>query len=93
MLTGELCHIAVYVLDNVVMVRQLCEDAIALLARLQAGGEKTPADLAPQGVLQGRGPGLPADGEGHAGVSRIGEGRGRAAFPAFARQVHEDIVQ
>jgi hypothetical protein len=41
MLTGELCHIAVYVLDNIVMVRQLCEDAIARLARLQAGGEKT----------------------------------------------------
>ena len=41
MLTGELCHIAVYELDNIVMVRQPCEDAIALLARLQAGGEKT----------------------------------------------------
>jgi hypothetical protein len=41
MLTGELRRIAVCVLDNFVMVRQLCEDAIALLARLQAGGEKT----------------------------------------------------
>jgi hypothetical protein len=40
MLTGELCHIAVYVLDNVERVRQLCEDAVARLARLQAGGEK-----------------------------------------------------
>jgi hypothetical protein len=41
MLTGELCHIAVYVLDNMVMVRQLCEDAVTRLARLEAGGEKT----------------------------------------------------
>lgn len=41
MLTGELCHIAVYVRDNIVMVQQLCEDAIARLVKLQVGGEKT----------------------------------------------------
>lgn len=40
-MVGELCHIAAYVLENLEKVRQLSEDAIALLARLQAGGDKT----------------------------------------------------
>lgn len=41
MLTGELCHIAAYVRDNIAKVRQLCEDSVASLARLQVGGKKT----------------------------------------------------
>ena len=40
-ITGELCHIAVYVRDNIVKVQTLCEDAIASLAKLQVGGRKT----------------------------------------------------
>ena len=36
-MVGELYHIAAYVRDNIVKVQQLCEDAIARLARLQAG--------------------------------------------------------
>ncbi len=40
-IAGELYHIAVYVRDNIVMVQRLCESAIARLAKLQAGGEKT----------------------------------------------------
>jgi hypothetical protein len=41
MLTGELCHIAVYILENIVKVQQLCEEAIASLAKLQVGGKRT----------------------------------------------------
>ena len=41
MIAGELYHIAVYIRDNIVMVQQLCEGAIARLAELQVGGEKT----------------------------------------------------
>jgi len=41
MITGELYHIAVYIRDNIVMVQRLCESAIARLAKLQVGGEKT----------------------------------------------------
>jgi len=40
-MVGELCHIAAYVRDNIEKVRQRSEDAVARLARLQAGGEKT----------------------------------------------------
>ena len=40
-IAGELYHIAVYVRDNIVMVQRLCESAIARLAKLQVGGEKT----------------------------------------------------
>jgi hypothetical protein len=41
MVAGELYHIAVYVRDNIEMVQRLCESAIAHLAKLQVGGEKT----------------------------------------------------
>jgi len=41
MIAGELYHIAVYVRNNIEMVQRLCEGAIAHLAKLQVGGEKT----------------------------------------------------
>ena len=40
-IAGELCHITVYVRDNVAKVQQLCEDAISSLAKLHVGGKRT----------------------------------------------------
>jgi hypothetical protein len=40
-IAGELSHITVYVRDNIGKVRQLCEEAISNLARLQVGGKRT----------------------------------------------------
>jgi len=40
-IAGELCHITVYVRDNIAKVQQLCEDAISSLAKLQVGGKRT----------------------------------------------------
>jgi hypothetical protein len=41
LLTGELCHIAAYVHDNIMKIQQLCESAIARLSKLHVGGKKT----------------------------------------------------
>jgi len=41
MLGDELYHIAVYITDNLLKIRKLCESSITVLVGLQIGGEKT----------------------------------------------------